>query len=301
MSETHHLAQLNIATMREALDSPAMADFVANLDRINAVADAAPGFVWRLEGDPPVNPFGSMTLVNLSVWRDATSLSDYVHKSAHVEILRRRREWFSPLPEASMVLWWVPTGHTPSVHEAAERLELLRRKGSHPAAFTFAARHDPPGPATRPSASAVNACSSFSEVAELIAEFEAQRLPKDRWTHEAHVAAGLWYLWHLGLEAALPELRLRITRHNESVGTLNNDSSGYHESITRLYLLGISCETANVSQAGFDVTLRRILSSPLISRNWPLSYYSKERLFSAEARREWCEPDLQPAPVPANP
>jgi hypothetical protein len=122
-----------------------MADFVANLDRINAIADSAPGFIWRLEGDPPENPFGPMTLVNLSVWQNVEALSDYVHKSAHVEIMRRRREWFMRIAEASMVLWWVPTGHIPTVQEAADRLDRLRRLGSTPDAFTFATRHDPPG------------------------------------------------------------------------------------------------------------------------------------------------------------
>jgi hypothetical protein len=67
VTSTHHVAQLNIAAMRESMDSPVMVDFVANLDRINAIADSAPGFVWRLKGDPPENPFGAMTLVNISV------------------------------------------------------------------------------------------------------------------------------------------------------------------------------------------------------------------------------------------
>jgi hypothetical protein len=117
-----------------------MADFVANIERINALAELADGFVWRLQGDPPENPFGPMTLVNMSVWRDVAALSDYVHKSGHVEIMRRRREWFTRLEEASMVLWWVPGGHVPTIHEAAQRLDLLRRLGPTPAAFTFSSR-----------------------------------------------------------------------------------------------------------------------------------------------------------------
>jgi hypothetical protein len=140
----HQLAQLNIAAMREPIGSPLMAEFVANIGRINAIAESAPGFVWRMKGDPPENPFGAMTLVNLSVWQDVRTLSDYVHKSAHVEIMRRRREWFTRIAEASTVLWWVPAGHIPSVQEAAERLALLRSRGSTPEAFTFAARHEPP-------------------------------------------------------------------------------------------------------------------------------------------------------------
>jgi hypothetical protein len=141
---THQLAQLNIASMREPLDSPVMAEFVANLDRINAIADASPGFVWRMKDDPPVNPFGPTMLVNLSVWQDVRTLSDYVHKSAHTDIMRRRREWFARQEEASMVLWWIPAGHIPTVEEAAQRLSLLRTQGSTADAFTFAARHEPP-------------------------------------------------------------------------------------------------------------------------------------------------------------
>lgn len=144
MGSGYHLAQLNIAKMRESFDSPAMADFVANLDRINALAESAPGFVWRLVGDPPENPFGPGTLVNLSVWRDVATLSEFVHGSGHVEIMRRRREWFARLTEASMVLWWVPAGHEPSVQEAAQRLDLLRRAGPTAEAFGFSSRHEAP-------------------------------------------------------------------------------------------------------------------------------------------------------------
>jgi hypothetical protein len=144
VTSAHNVAQLNIAAMREPMDSPGMVDFVANLDRINAIADSALGFVWRLKGDPPENPFGAMALVNISVWQNVAALSDYVHRSAHVEIMRRKREWFTGFEEASMVLWWVPAGHEPTVWEAAERLDLLRRLGPTPEAFTFAARYDPP-------------------------------------------------------------------------------------------------------------------------------------------------------------
>lgn len=137
----YELAQLNIATMKEPLDSPAMADFVANLDRINALAEQAPGFVWRLqtdEGDATaLRPLGENTLVNLSVWRDVQSLNDYVYRSGHVEIMRRRKEWFERMAQAWVVLWWVPSGHRPDVAEAAERLAELRAQGPSPRAFTF--------------------------------------------------------------------------------------------------------------------------------------------------------------------
>lgn len=137
----YQLAQLNIATMKEPLESPGMADFVANLERINALAEASPGYVWRLQdeaGDATaIRPFGEEVLVNLSVWDDVQSLSDYVYKSAHTEMLKRRREWFDKVGEAHMVLWWVPAGHRPSVEEAAERLALLREQGASAQAFSF--------------------------------------------------------------------------------------------------------------------------------------------------------------------
>lgn len=138
---TYELAQLNIAIMKQPLDSPGMADFVNNLERINALAEDSDGFVWRLqteEGDAnAMRPLGEQTLVNMSVWRDVASLSEYVYKSAHVEILRRRKEWFDRLKEAVFVLWWVPAGHRPSVDEAVSRLEQLRTSGPTPLAFNF--------------------------------------------------------------------------------------------------------------------------------------------------------------------
>lgn len=151
----YELAQLNIALMRESLESPRMADFVANLDRINALAESSPGFVWRLqteEGDATaLRPLGDDTLVNVSVWRDVESLNKYVYGSAHVEIMRRRKEWFERMREAFVVLWWVPRGHRPTVAEAIARLELLRANGPTKDAFTFRRAFLPPD-AVQPSA-----------------------------------------------------------------------------------------------------------------------------------------------------
>jgi hypothetical protein len=144
----YQLAQLNIATMKAPLESPSMADFVANLQRINALAEASPGYVWRLQdeaGDATAfRPFGEDVLVNLSVWRDVQALSDYVYTSAHTEMLKRRQEWFSKVDAAHMVLWWVPAGHRPSVQEAFERLELLRKQGASAQAFSFRQAFAPP-------------------------------------------------------------------------------------------------------------------------------------------------------------
>lgn len=148
---TFELAQLNIAVMRAPLDAPPMADFVANLDRVNALADAAPGFIWRLqtaEGDATaVRPLGDSTLVNMSVWRDVESLAEYVYRSAHVEIMKRRREWFDAMQHAFQVLWWVPAGHRPTIDEAIARLETLRNLGPTQNAFTFKKPFPPPGAA----------------------------------------------------------------------------------------------------------------------------------------------------------
>jgi hypothetical protein len=147
----YHLTQLNIALMREPLESPSMADFVANLDRINALAEQAPGFVWRLEdepGEPPAShPFGENVLVNMSVWEGIESLHDYAFRSDHADILRRRREWFQKMQDAYAVLWWIPAGHRPTVHEAADRLAHLQSNGPTPQAFTFRDSFPPPAAA----------------------------------------------------------------------------------------------------------------------------------------------------------
>ena len=146
---TYQLAQLNVAVMKEPLESPTMADFVANLDRINALAEAAPGFVWRFQteqGDATaVRPLGDDTLINLSVWQDMASLSAYVYQPAHVEIMRRRREWFERLREAHVVLWWVAKSHRPGIDEAIGKLEQLRRHGPCEAAFSFRQAYAAPG------------------------------------------------------------------------------------------------------------------------------------------------------------
>lgn len=137
----YHIAQLNIARLLAPLDSPQLADFVANLDRINKLAEDSLGFVWRLqtdEGDATgIDYFGSDTIVNLSLWDSIDSLHGYVYRSAHVEIMRRKKEWFGKMGEAHMVLWWVAEGHTPSIEEAAQKLNTLKVLGPTAEAFTF--------------------------------------------------------------------------------------------------------------------------------------------------------------------
>jgi hypothetical protein len=147
------LAQLNVARMKGVKDSAVMREFVASIDRINALADGAPGFVWRLgSGDGDANALATLErdrmLVTLSVWRDLAALRSYVYESGHLDVLRRRRDWFESLAEASIVLWWVPQGHRPTVAEGLARLERLRRFGPGPEAFDF--RHPHPMPDVRP-------------------------------------------------------------------------------------------------------------------------------------------------------
>jgi hypothetical protein len=137
----YELAQINIAALKAPLDSPELKDFVDNLDRINALAESSDGFAWRLMGDgndaTSLRPFGEDIIVNMSVWRDVAALKAFAYQSAHVHIMRRRREWFTRMADAYMVLWWVPAGHQPTVAEAASRLERLRKYGPSPEAFTF--------------------------------------------------------------------------------------------------------------------------------------------------------------------
>jgi hypothetical protein len=148
----HQLAQLNVARLLHPLDHPDLASFVENLAPVNAMADAAQGFVWRLQdesGDATgLRPFGDDMIVNLSVWEDLESLRGYVFGNAHSALLRRRREYFVPMETASVVAWWVPAGHRPDLDEAADRLERLRSHGPTPYAFTLRAAFPPEEAAT---------------------------------------------------------------------------------------------------------------------------------------------------------
>ncbi|MFK0159382.1 DUF3291 domain-containing protein [Streptomyces sp. NPDC090493] len=141
-----HLAQLNVATLRFPLDDPRMAPFVEMLDTVNAAADAAPGFVWRLVEDgaadaTALRPAGEDVIVNLTVWETQEALWEFTYRSDHLDVMRRRREWFQRHAEAHLVLWWVPAGHLPTTGEALERLADLRAHGPSGRAFTFASAY----------------------------------------------------------------------------------------------------------------------------------------------------------------
>jgi heme-degrading monooxygenase HmoA len=141
---------VNIAVGRGLLEAPVMADFAAALDPVNARADRAPGFVWRMQNDDgnatSVRGFGGdpRLIISLTVWESLEALRSFVYRDPeHLNVMRRRREWFERL-DLYMVLWWVPSGHRPSVEEAERRLDLLREQGPTPAAFTFRASFDTP-------------------------------------------------------------------------------------------------------------------------------------------------------------
>jgi Domain of unknown function (DUF3291) len=153
----HHVAQVNIGLPREPLTSELLADFVAALDPINALAEASPGYVWRLQtvdGDATnVRGFGDDRLIiNFSVWESVEALADFVFRSAHTDVMRRRRTWFEQMREAYAVLWWIPAGHIPTIGEAEERLALLRAHGPSAEAFTLREPYAAPdqGAAARP-------------------------------------------------------------------------------------------------------------------------------------------------------
>lgn len=151
-----HIAQLNVGRLLAPTDSPIVAEFMEALDAVNTRADSSPGFVWRFQTESgnatDERPFTDDTiLVNFSTWESVDALADYVYRTAHTEYLRRRREWFERLDEVYSVLWWVPAGHRPDVHEAVERLEHLRRNGPTPHAFTFRHRFNRDSDARVPS------------------------------------------------------------------------------------------------------------------------------------------------------
>jgi hypothetical protein len=153
--DRYDLAQVNVARLLAPLDSPQLAAFVALLDEVNAVGEAAAGFRWRLQTEDgnatAVQAFGwdaagsHGVIVNLTTWDSVESLAAFVFSGEHVAVMRRRREWFARSAEAMTALWWVPRGHRPSTEESEQRVQHLRRHGATPAAFTFRSPFPPPG------------------------------------------------------------------------------------------------------------------------------------------------------------
>jgi hypothetical protein len=156
------LAQINVGRLRAPIEDPMIRDFAEALDPINALADGAPGFVWRFQTDagnatdfhPVVDD--ELFIINMSVWESIEALGDFVFRSDHTGFMRRRREWFEKFERAYTALWWVPAGHIPTVEEAFERLDIIERDGPTERAFTFRRAYPAPhedlvvdGPAAR--------------------------------------------------------------------------------------------------------------------------------------------------------
>ncbi len=159
-----HLAQVNVGRLVAPRDSPRVADFVGQLDELNALADRSPGFVWRLVDDGTVDAEAAAVhprvaderfLINASVWESAEALWEYTYRSDHLRVLSRRREWFERPDGPHQAMWWVPAGHRPSVTEVMDRLARIRDHGPGPDAFTFRDRHPAPVPAAAPAAAPV--------------------------------------------------------------------------------------------------------------------------------------------------
>lgn len=144
-----HLAQINIGKALADLDSPLMAGFMSRLDEINALAEKAKGFVWRLQSEAgdatSIRVFDDPNiLINMSVWETPEDLKRFVYHSVHIELIRGREAWFSRLSEQHQAVWWIPAGHRPCAEEGRDRLLRLREQGPSPAAFTLAKPFPPP-------------------------------------------------------------------------------------------------------------------------------------------------------------
>lgn len=148
-----HLAQINIARLVAPIDDPRIAEFVSQLAPTNALADGAPGFVWRLQsesGNATDVPFSDdpFVIVNMSVWESIEALRDFTYSSSHIELFRDRAKWFEKMDKPHYCLWWVPAGQIPTVDEGRERLRHFQEQGATPYAFWFsqqfpAAAEDP--------------------------------------------------------------------------------------------------------------------------------------------------------------
>ena len=149
------LAQVNTGRLRAPLDSAQLAGFMAALDPVNALADVAPGFVWRLQTEDgnatAVRAFewdqaGSAgVIMNMSVWESVEALAAFVYSERHRQVLRRRREWFERMEEAYLALWWIPRGQVPTTEDAEDRIRHLRAHGPTAHAFTLRVHFPPPG------------------------------------------------------------------------------------------------------------------------------------------------------------
>ena len=139
--------------------------------------------------------------------------------------------------------------------------------------------------------------SSDADIEHVGERFLARSLPKEEWTHEAHLATTTWLLLRrpeIDLDERLPDL---IRSYNESVGGVNNDTQGYHDTITRAFLSGVRLFLSEADlKAPLHELVNELLLSPMGRRDWPLRFYSRDRLLSVEARRAFVEPDVAALP-----
>jgi len=142
------LAQLNVARLRAPLGDPSVREFVEALDRINALAERSPGYVWRMtapSGHVSSYDGDERTIANLSVWTSYEHLHAFTFRSAHGGFVRRRSTWFERGEVPVTVLWWLPVGETPTLDQGLGRLAHLRRHGPAPQAFSLRRRFDATG------------------------------------------------------------------------------------------------------------------------------------------------------------
>ena len=117
------LAEINVARLRYPLDDPRVAEFVANLDRVNALAEASPGFVWRLKDEAgnatQIRAYDDpLIIVNMSAWASAEELYKFAYQTMHRRFVQRRKEWFDLFGAAYLALWWIEDGRYPDVSRA---------------------------------------------------------------------------------------------------------------------------------------------------------------------------------------
>ena len=147
-NENYYIAQINIAKLKYSLTDPRVKDFVDNLDRINKLAEKTPGFVWRLK-DETGNAINikifddELMIFNMSVWKTIQDLFAYTYRSDHIDVFRRKGEWYETMKEAHLALWWTPIGVYPSAHEGLGRLYYLQMHGPGPTVFTFKKQYSP--------------------------------------------------------------------------------------------------------------------------------------------------------------
>lgn len=145
----YHLVQLNVAKMNADIEDPIMASFVQRIDEINSLAENSKGFIWRFQDDQGdatyLRPFEDpRILFNMSVWEEIEDLMNYVYTSKHLELLKSKNEWFTKLGEAHLALWWIEKGRLPSVEEALNKLDFIKKNGPSQEVFTFAKRFPKP-------------------------------------------------------------------------------------------------------------------------------------------------------------